>query len=375
MRRGHSLKRFLGSTLVLVLVALCAGVEPQPAAADDVPIIRMAWGFDLHATILLVAASRGEAFRDGGVYLKTVADKQEYELYSGDEKLAIFQMIVTKGSSESAVMLGQKQLDCCVNSSTGMMFALDSGTPMKILCPIHVDGIALVFPKETEWYGWESLKSFIEKSENPVRLGYHSPVSAPRVVLETALREAGLTVTEDPNDAEADVLLVDLKGSRNLLTAFTGQQVEGWVGPSHYPETAEVQGIGKIVLHLKDFPPQGQWYDFPCCVFAAREDSIEAHPEVYQAMTTLLKHSAEWCAANGKEAAAIAAEVIGIPAEAAEAATIVYTTTPTEKWREGIKLYVKVMGDIGKLEKNLKGKSYEEIAPVFFDFRFIEQAQ
>ncbi len=375
MSRGHSLKRFLGSTLVLVLVALCAGVEPQPAAADDVPIIRMAWGFDLHATILLVAASRGEAFRDGGVYLKTVADKQEYELYSGDEKLAIFQMIVTKGSSESAVMLGQKQLDCCVNSSTGMMFALDSGTPMKILCPIHVDGIALVFPKETEWYGWESLKSFIEKSENPVRLGYHSPVSAPRVVLETALREAGITVTEDPNDAEADVLLVDLKGSRNLLTAFTGQQVEGWVGPSHYPETAEVQGIGKIVLHLKDFPPQGQWYDFPCCVFAAREDSIEAHPEVYQAMTTLLKHSAEWCEANGKEAAAIAAEVIGIPAEAAEAATIVYTTTPTEKWREGIKLYVKVMGDIGKLEKNLKGKSYEDIAPVFFDFRFIEQAQ
>ena len=373
MVKGHWLQRFLAGALLLV--SLCAALGAVPSAAGDVPIIRMAWDFDLHGTILLVATQRGEAFRDGGVYFKTVVDRQEYELYSGDEKLAIFQMIVTKGSSESAVMLGQKQLDCCVNSSTGMLFALDSGTPMKVLCPIHVDGIALVFPKETEWYGWESLKSFIEKSENPVRLGYHSPVSAPRVVLETALRREGIAVTEDPHDADADVLLVDLKGSRNLLTAFTGQQVDGWVGPSHYPETAEVQGIGKIVLHLKDFPPQGQWYDFPCCVFAAREDSVEAHPEVYQAMTTLLKNSAEWCEANGKEAAAIAAEVIGIPVEAAEAATIVYTTKPTEKWREGIKLYVEVMGSIGKLEKNLKGKSYEEIAPVFFAFRFIEQAQ
>lgn len=374
MERRNGWKHFLGVVLTLSLLWVGAGMA-GPATAGDVPVIRMAWGFDLHATALLVAASRGEAFKDGGVYLKTVVDKQEYELYSGDEKLAIFQMIVTKGSSESAVMLGQKQLDCCVNSITGMMFALDSGTPMKVLCPIHVDGIGLVFPKGTEWYGWENLKQFIEQSENPVRLGYHSPVSAPRVVLETALRQAGLSVTEDPNDADADVLLVDLKGTRNLLTAFNGQQVEGWVGPSHYPETAEVQGIGKIVLHLKDFPPQGQWYDFPCCVFAAREDSIAAHPEVYQAMTTLLKHSAEWCSANKKETAAIAAEVIGIPSEAAEAATIVYTTEPSEKWREGVKLYVKVMGDIGKLENDLKGKSYEEIAPVFFDFRFIEKAE
>ena len=365
----------VGFLAVMLAGCVGGGLAGGVASAEEVPVIRMAWGFDLHAGVLLVAASRGEAFKDGGVYLKTVVDKQEYELFSGDKKLAVFQMVATKGSSESAVMLGQKQLDCCVNSITGMMFARDAGTPVRILCPVHVDGIGLVFPKGTEWYGWDELKRFILSADTPVRLGYHSPVSAPRVVLETALRESGLHVTEDPNEASADVLLVDLKGSRNLLTAFNGEQVEGWVGPSHYPETAEFQGIGKVVLHLRDFPPQGQWYDFPCCTFAAREDAIEAHPEVFQAMVTLLKHSATWCEANRGEAARVTAEVIGIPQEAAEAATIVFTTTPTPKWHDGVKLYIKVMNDLGKLEKDLKGKSYEEIAPVFFDFRFIENAR
>ena len=367
--------RRICSVAMALFIIFCGNIGGRPAIAEEVPVIRMAWGFDLHAGVLLVAASRGEAFKDGGVFLKTVVEKQEYELYSGDKKLAIFQMIVTKGSSESAVMLGQKQLDCCVNSVTGMMFARDAGIPVRILCPVHVDGIGLVFPKDTNWYGWEGLKKFIASSNTPVRLGYHSPVSAPRVVLETALRQEGISVTENPNDASAEVLLVDLKGTRNLLTAFNGEQVEGWVGPSHYPETAEYRGVGKVVLHLRDFPPQGQWYDFPCCTFAALEDAIEAHPEAFQAMTTLLKNSAEWCSVNKEEASRIMAEIIGIPQEAAEAATIVYTTTPSEKWHEGVKLYLKVMGDLGKLEKNLKNKSYEEVTPVFFDFRFIENAK
>ncbi|WP_024822700.1 ABC transporter substrate-binding protein [Aminobacterium mobile] len=363
------------SSFVFVIALFVFFMNVPLYAAAEVPIIHFAWDFDLHAGALLVATARGEAFKDSGVYLKPLVEKQQYELYSNGEKLALLEMVVTKGSSESAVLLGQKRIDCCVNSITGMMFARDQGTPVQILCPIHVDGIGLVFPPKTDFYGWDAVEKYIKESKTPVRLGYHSPASAPRVVLETALKRAGLKVTENPNDFDAEVLLVDLKGSRNLLPAFTGSQVDGWVGPSHYPETAEVQGIGKIVLNLKDFPPQGQWYDFPCCTLAAREDSIKAHPEIYQALTQLLHNSANWAMENRREAAKINADIIGIPQEAVEAATIVFTTTPTEKWMEGVKLYVDVLNDLGKFNGEMKGKDFNDIRNFFFDFSFINKVK
>src|SRR5699024_3845012 len=74
---------------------------------EEVPVLNMAWDFDLHASVMLVAAARGEEFKDSGIWLKPVIEKEQYELYKDDEKLALINTIVTKGSSESAVMLGQ----------------------------------------------------------------------------------------------------------------------------------------------------------------------------------------------------------------------------------------------------------------------------
>src|SRR5690554_967656 len=94
---------------------------------EEVPTIRMAWDFDLHAAVMLSAAIKGEDFKDAGIWLKPIIEKEQYELYKDGEKLAVLNTIVTKGSSESAVMLGQKQLDCALNSVTGMLSAKDQG--------------------------------------------------------------------------------------------------------------------------------------------------------------------------------------------------------------------------------------------------------
>lgn len=77
---------------------------------EEVPVINMAWDFDLHASVMLVASARGEEFKDSGIWLKPIIEKEQYELYKEGEKLALINTIVTKGSSESAVMLGQKRL-------------------------------------------------------------------------------------------------------------------------------------------------------------------------------------------------------------------------------------------------------------------------
>ncbi len=47
----------------------------------EVPIINMGWGgFDLHTALLLVPAARGEEFKDTGIWLKPIIEKEQYEL-------------------------------------------------------------------------------------------------------------------------------------------------------------------------------------------------------------------------------------------------------------------------------------------------------
>ncbi|CCQ93144.1 conserved exported hypothetical protein [[Clostridium] ultunense Esp] len=338
---------------------------------EEVPVINMAWDFDLHASVMLVASARGEEFKDSGIWLKPIIEKEQYELYKEGEKLALINTIVTKGSSESAVMLGQKRLDCALNSVTGMLSAKDQGTDVEVLCPVHVDGIGLVFPHGTELNNWEEVSQYILDSETPVRIGYHSPVSAPRIVLETALKQADIKVTENPNDFDADVLLVDLKGAKNLLPAFSGDQVDAWVAPSHYPEAAEAEGIGSIALKLNEFPPEGQWYDFPCCVFAGRADVISEYPEVFEALVDLFTYSAEWINSNRDEASMILSEIIGVSKEAVDAASIVFTTQVSDKWKEGVGIYFDLLDELEKFDGDLKGGKLEDIEDEFYNFKYI----
>lgn len=373
-------KNFKQVVVILCMVLLmsfsvvgCGNSEVSTDAKKDIPTLRMAWGYDLHTGIALTAATKGEALKDTGVYLKEIVEREKYELISNGETLAIIQMIVTKGSSETAVLMGQKQIDLCSNSITGMMFARDQGTPVKVICPVHTDGIGMVFAPDTNIHGWEEVKNYINNSNNPVKIGYHSPTSAPRVVVESALKGAGFKVTENPNESSADVLLVDLKGATNLLPSLSGKQVDAWVGPSHYPEAADVQGLGNIAMSLHEFPPEGQWYDFPCCVFAAREEIVQNHPEVIQAMAQLFTNTAKWSNENKAETARNHAELIGIPVEAVEKTTLVFTTTPTEKWMDGVEIYVEALNELEKFEGNLKTKSFEEIKAELIDFTFIDK--
>ena len=128
----------------------------------------------------------------------------------------------------------------------------------------------------------------MKDSKEPVKIGFHSPTSAPKIVLEGALVKAGLKVTLDPSDSKADVLLVDLKETSNLLASLTAGQVEAVVGPSPFPEVAQTRGIGKVLVNLGELPPAGQWANFPCCVGVASEEMIAKHPEVVRAFVALI---------------------------------------------------------------------------------------
>lgn len=371
-------KLALGVAMIgMIFTTACSGSETASSGNDgeaskEVPTINISWGKELHTGIMEIPGERVEEFKAQGVYFNPISETQ-FELIKGDEKLALINFIPTKGGSEVATLMSQGHLDAAFTSNTAILSAVDQGTPAKILAPIQSDGVGVVFPVDKDFKNWEDVKNYIQASEMPVKIGYHSPVSGPRIVIESVLKQEGLKVTEDPGETNADVLLVDLKGITNLLPSLSSGQVDAWIGPSHHPEAAEVEGLGKVVLNLEDLPPNGQWEGFPCCVFAATEKILSENPDVFEALGELVTNNAEYCTEHKEEVAQVMSEVIGVKKEAIMMSKIKYSTEPSDKWINGIGVYVKALTDMDKLTGTLKEKTYEDIQKEVFDFQYVEK--
>lgn len=354
------------SVTLLLLLALFS-----PVCAEEVPELKVGYVFTTHHTPLLVAASKGDESKATGVYLHPLIPKEKYDLMADGKKIATLDLIANKSGSETATLFAQRHIDLAMASVTAMMAGIDKGTPVKILAPLQTEGMALVVPKDSPINGWDELLASIKKAKEPIKIGYHSPTSAPKIVLEGAMKEAGLKVTGDPNDLSANVLLVDLKGTANMLPALNSKQVDGIVGPSPFPEVAVNKGVGKIVMDLRHLPPVGFWYDFPCCVTAAREDVIAKHPQVVQKFVEMIARTSDWCNKNKAEAGELTAKWIGVPPEVGKASSLVFLPNFTDGWMRGAGIYMDILNRMGNFSGKLKDKKFEDTKPTLFDFRFV----
>ena len=358
--------------LLLLVLTLLVGCSGSPEADNaEIPNLKVAYIFTNHQTPLMVAASMAEAFEAEGTWLKTVIDREQYVLMQGDEPVANIDLIVNKNGSETMTMMTQGHVDLALASSAAFISAVDKGAELKMLCPVHTEGIGLVMAQDAVINDWEAFASMTRESERPVTVGYHSPTSAPVILFAAALDDAGLTYTKNPDDVTADILLVDLKGTNNLLPALTSKQVEAWVGPSPYPELAVTEGVGKIVLDLREMPPEGKWHDFPCCVAGATQEAIDNHGEAVEAFTRLMTVAATYADSHPEEAAQITSDFTGVSLEAARMSAIKYTTNPSETWVTNLGLVYDVLHESDGLNEQFADKSYEETHDAIFNFSFI----
>ncbi len=370
-RTGYRFRDF-----AIAAVSLLFLLTPlSPVSGQDVPVLKVGYIFTTHHTPLMVAATKGDEFKSMGVYLRPLIPKEKYELVDNGKKIAILDLVANKSGAETATLFAQKHMDLAMASVTAIMAGIDKGTPIKILGPLQTEGMALVMPKDSPVNGWNDLLTLIQESKQPVKIGYHSPTSAPKIVLEGALRQAGIQVTGDPNDLSAKVLLVDLKDTPNLIPALNSKQVEGIVGPSPFPEVAVTRGVGKIVLDLRDLPPSGYWHDFPCCVTAAREEIAAKNPEIVQKFVEMVVRCNEWCDKNKAEAGILTAAWIGVPAEVGKASSLVFLPNFTDGWMRGAGIYMDILNKMGNFKGKLNDKKLEDVKPVLFDLRFIDQVK
>lgn len=369
----HAALKMKQKLACLLGAALCALLLAAPASAAELPAYKLSYVRTTHHTPLLVAAMKGEEFKSFGTYLKPLIPREKYELVSGGKSIAVLDLVLAKSGSESATMFAQKQIDLAMASVTAIMAGIDKGTRMHIVAPLQTEGMAMVAPKDAKFGDFASFVAFAKAAKLPVKVGYHSPTSAPKILLERALKQAGLKVTEDPNDYTAKVLLVDLKETSNMLPALATRQVEAIVGPSPFPEQAVSKGAGKIAFDLRDMPPKGYWHDFPCCVVVASDDIIKANPQVVKALVDLTLKTNVWCNTHRPEVAQISSDWIGIDLAAAKASTLVFLPGFTQAWVRWAGVYMDLLDGMGNFKGSLKGKKIDDVKPLLFDFSFAGQ--
>ena len=144
------IKNLYSQACCIAVLSLLAGIflvgSPLCAAGTKLPSLYLGYIFTTHHTPLMVAAVKGEALKSSGAYLAPMVPKQKYKLMSSDgTALAVINFIVSKSGSETATLFAMNRLDLGLASSTAFMSGIDKGTRMKILCPLHVDGMAMVF--------------------------------------------------------------------------------------------------------------------------------------------------------------------------------------------------------------------------------------
>lgn len=352
--------------------------EESEEEADDkedaeLPTINYGYMFSNHQAPLIIAAAKGEDFKADGPYLKEVLEKEAYVLMDGDKEISNVNLIVGDNGGELMTLMNQDRLDMAFGSVGLPLTNIDEGSAMKVMSPIHVDGIGLVMLTDKEPSDYDSFVNYVEGSDVPVKVGYHSPQNAPVILFTKALEEAGYKVTEDETDTEADIQLINLKGTANLIPSLQNGEVDAYIGPSPFPELAEVQEIGKIVFDLKDLPPSGKWENFPCCVMIGSDSALESKSEEIKSLFNVISRAADFANTDKDAAAEIVADWMGVDLEAAKRTGTVYTTNPTENWYNNFNVTYENLQEADKFTGEIKDKDLEEVKDKVFDLGIAEE--
>lgn len=368
-------KRLLSMLLAVVMVlalAACGGSKDESsnekAEGEEVelPTLSIGYMYSNHQAPLVVAGAIGDEL--GDVYLREVNAKENFVLVKDGKDVANINLVHCANGGEVMTMMVQGQLEMALSSFGLPVTNNDKGADIKVLSPIHADGIGLVGSKElTEVNDWESFLKYAETQTTPVKVGYHSPANAPVILFEEALTANNISWTEDPADTSADVLMINLKGTENLFPSLENGEVDAWVGPSPWPEQAIIQDRGKLIIDLKELPPSGRWSSFPCCVFSATQAALDSNREEITVFYELLTAAAAYANEEKEAAGTVVSEWMGTDLTAAQNTRTIFTTEVNDNWLSHCELVYDCMMDQGQITGEYAGKALKDIESDIYD--------
>ncbi len=170
-------------------------------SVDKPTVLRVAYLPTDHQAALFVACKYPDLFKKKyGIYLKEITPKKEYELYENGKKIADIKLtLVKEGGAKIMTLMAQKQVDVGLNGVPPAVFAIDKGTPAKIVCALHGEGSAVVVRKDIPVNNWDEFVNWIKEQHKKgkiVKIGHPLPVSIQYVMIKSALKASGITYTE-----------------------------------------------------------------------------------------------------------------------------------------------------------------------------------
>lgn len=362
------------------VVLLCAllGAAACRQGAGDLPVIRLGHALHDHHAPLYVAARNSAYFRKhGGVYLREVVDRAEYELVAQGLVVARVRVGSSTGGQELVRRLAEDQFDVAFGGFPALVEAIDRGAPLRIIAPVMAGGAALVVRPGLPVESWGDFVAIARTGEVPLRIGYTVAVSVQGLVFEEALRAEGVRYADQLEASDAQVALLNLHGPGNLIPALENGLVDGFVAMQPYVAMAEEQGKGRLVTFLEGIPFE-QAGPYPCCAVAARSGVLQAQGPAVEHLLTLLLRATRYLAEEPEEAAPVVAQWLDGSAavERRSLPTIRFTTELDAAWNQGAQAWVRAMTARGLLAGRV-GQAYRrgELEATLYDLHVFRRAR
>lgn len=373
----HKKIKVLLSVFCVFIIFISAMLFCSDKKPAEVPVLKVGHVGHDHHTALYVAALNGELFKkEFGLYLKQIREKELYELYDGKKLVCELELYKAGGGSMMPTDMAQGVFDVGFGGLAAVAFFVDKGTPMKIISPLHSKGDMLVVNKNFPADKWKDFVKHVKSQREQIKMGFKAPKAIALLIFETALREEGVSFTYDANDRNSKVLLMNLKGAKNLNPALANGIIDGYVCNNPFCAFAEEKGTGKCIADLNDLPP-GLWKDHPCCIIAAMESVIKEKRKELVKFLELITIATDYINRNPRIAIESASKWIGtsIAVEEMSIPTSSYLTEPNESWMTGTHVWVKAMDDLGHIKGSLSKKTKPEINNLLLDLSLIKEAR
>lgn len=175
--------------------------NPLPAGRTD--SISIGYLLSDHDAPLFVAIKEWQYFNDTyGIALKPAAASagkvDSAEIIVNGNKVADVQLVKGESGAQLMTLMGSNSIDYAIAGTPPTITAIDKGTPLRILFPLHTEGSGLVVTnraslKENDW---EGFISWVKSAGRPVKIAVAPKGSIQDVQLRYALEQSGLVVSE-----------------------------------------------------------------------------------------------------------------------------------------------------------------------------------
>lgn len=371
-----SRRTVLKTGLTAALAGLAPGLLWPGKALASVQEVRLGYILSDHHAPLMVLAKNWDLFQDKfNIHLKPVAEAKIYDFYYDGAKVARFHLIPTKKGPDLEKLLAQGSVDVAITGTQAIMMSVDRGVGSRLVSPLQTEGNGFIVKEDSPITTWEDFVRETKGTGRAFTIGIPGPATSPGIIFKDGLNTAGISFSENPNDRNVDVVLINMKGHGNVVPGMVNGLSEAIVATQPFASLAVRQAGGKLVLNLQDLPG-GKWKGHSCC-------SVEASPEVMADRKELLVQTLELITLGAQEAnadkvmtakAAAAWLAVDEAVETDSLTTMGYTTDPSDHWTKSVHAYAEPMESMGVLSGLLKGKRGAEIDPLLFDFSFLEQA-